>query len=81
MARKVGWGSWGFPGRRSKEVSDKWWKRTVEMANGALPAPLCKYWGELMGMAGGHVRQPHINFTDEVKAQVKQDVEEALQKI
>jgi 4-hydroxy-tetrahydrodipicolinate synthase len=61
-----------------KEVSDKWWKRTVEMASGSLPAPLCKYWGELMGMAGGHVRQPHINFTDEIKAQVKQDVEEAL---
>jgi 4-hydroxy-tetrahydrodipicolinate synthase len=64
-----------------KEVSDKWWKRTVEMSNGSLPAPLCKYWGELMGMAGGPVRQPHINFTDEIKAQVKQDVEEALLKI
>ncbi|MGH2543491.1 MAG: dihydrodipicolinate synthase family protein, partial [Ardenticatenaceae bacterium] len=30
-----------------KEVSDKWWAYTVKKANGALPAPMCKYWGEL----------------------------------
>ena len=64
-----------------KDLSDKWWARTVKMANGALPAPLCKYWGELMGMAGGHVRQPHINFDDSVKAELKQELEAVLEKI
>ena len=44
--------------RPVKELSDRWWQWTVQRQNGALPVPLCKYWGELMGMAGGHVRPP-----------------------
>ena len=32
-------------------------------------------------MAGGHVRQPHINLTDEEKAELKSDVEAALSQI
>ena len=64
--------------RPIKAVSDKWWASTVQKANGALPAPMCKYWGEVMGMAGGHVRQPHINLSDEEKAELKQDVEATL---
>jgi 4-hydroxy-tetrahydrodipicolinate synthase len=67
--------------RPIKELSDKWWASTVKKANGALPAPMCKYWSEVMGMAGGHVRQPHINLSDEEKAQLKQEVEAALEKI
>ena len=31
-----------------------------------------------MGMAGGHVRQPHINLSDEEKAELKRDVEAVL---
>lgn len=64
--------------RPIKEVNDKWWPRIVKKANGSLPAPMCKYWGELMGMAGGHVRQPHINLSDEEKAELKRDVEAVL---
>ena len=67
--------------RPIKAVSDKWWASTVQKANGALPAPMCKYWGEVMGMTGGHVRQPHINLTDEEKADLKADVEAALAEI
>ena len=67
--------------RPIKDLSDKWWTRTVKMANGALPAPLCKYWGELMGMAGGHVRQPHINFNDSEKAELKHELEAVLEQI
>ena len=58
-----------------KQVSDKWWGRTVQKFGGALPVPLCKYWGELMGMAGGHVRAPHGNLTDEEKEELKGDLE------
>ena len=65
--------------RPIKQVSDKWWQSTVKKFNGALPAPMCKYWGELMGMAGGHVRPPLADLTDEEKNEFKQDLE-AVQK-
>ncbi len=58
-----------------KQVSDKWWTRTVQKQKGALPAPLCKYWGELMGMAGGHVRPPLSDLTDDEKSELKRDIE------
>ena len=61
--------------RPIKQVSDKWWGRTVQKQNGALPAPLCKYWGELMGMAGGHVRPPMFDLSDEDKEELRRDVE------
>ena len=57
--------------RAIKQVSDKWWGRTVQKFGGALPAPLCKYWGELMGMAGGHVRAPFADLTDDEKAELQ----------
>ena len=50
------------------------WKKTVQKLNGSLPVPLCKYWGELMGMAGGHVRPPLIELSDEEKDELKREL-------
>jgi len=61
--------------RRIKELSDFWWTRTVTKYNGALPVPMVKYWGELMGMAGGPVRQPLCDLTPEEKQTLKQELE------
>lgn len=58
-----------------KEISDRWWAQTVQRSNGGLPAQLCKYWGELMGMAGGHVRLPMFDLTEEEKSQLKSELE------
>lgn len=63
-----------------KEVSDKWWKYTVQKMGGALPASLCKYWGEIMGMSGGHVRAPLTDLTDDEKKQLRNDIESASNK-
>ena len=63
-----------------KEVSDKWWKYTVQKMGGALPASLCKYWGEIMGMSGGHVRAPLTDLTDDEKKQLRNDIETASNK-
>ncbi|MFQ5794252.1 MAG: dihydrodipicolinate synthase family protein [Candidatus Bipolaricaulia bacterium] len=62
--------------RPIKELSDKWWGRTVQKQGGALPVPMVKYWGELMGMAGGHVRPPLSDLTAEEKAEIKQQLKE-----
>ena len=56
--------------RSVKAVSDKWWGRTVQKFGGALPVSLCKYWGELMGLAGGHVRLPLRDLSSEEKAEL-----------
>ena len=61
--------------RRIKELSDTWWTRTVTKFNGALPVPMVKYWGELMGMAGGHVRPPLADLTSEEKQALSQELE------
>ena len=61
--------------RRIKELSDTWWTRTVDKYNGALPIPAVKYWGELMGMAGGRVRPPMADLTVEEKAELKRELE------
>ena len=61
--------------RRIKELSDTWWTRTVNKFNGALPVPMVKYWGELMGMAGGHVRPPLCDLTAEEKQALTQELE------
>jgi dihydrodipicolinate synthase/N-acetylneuraminate lyase len=61
--------------RPVKMVSDKWWMTTVKLFAGALPVSLCKYWGELMGMAGGHVRQPLSDLPDEQKRGLKRELE------
>ena len=58
-----------------KQVSDKWWQHTVKKMGGALPASLCKYWGELMGMSGGKVRSPLVDLSDKEKQQLKSDIE------
>ncbi len=58
-----------------KAVSDKWWQYTVKKMSGSLPASMCKYWSELMGMAGGHVRRPLIDLTEEEKKELKTDIE------
>jgi dihydrodipicolinate synthase/N-acetylneuraminate lyase len=57
--------------RPIKELSDRWWQRTAQRLNGALPVPLCKYWGELMGMAGGHVRPPLGDLLFEEKSALR----------
>ena len=61
--------------RRIKELSETWWTRTVNKYNGALPIPAVKYWGELMGMAGGRVRPPMADLTAEEKAELKRELE------
>ena len=61
--------------RRIKELSDTWWTRTVTKFNGALPVPMVKYWGELMGMAGGHVRPPLLDFEPEEKQTLRRELE------
>ena len=61
--------------RRIKELSDTWWTRTVTKFNGALPVPMVKYWGELMGMAGGHVRPPLIDLEPQEKETLKRELE------
>jgi 4-hydroxy-tetrahydrodipicolinate synthase len=57
-----------------KQLSDKWWKYTVQKFGGALPASMCKYWGELMGLAGGHVRAPLADLSDDEKADLKREL-------
>ena len=54
-----------------KELSDRWWQRTVKRSNGALPVGLCKYWGEIMGLAGGHVRPPLADLLFEEKSALR----------
>ena len=61
--------------RRIKELSDTWWTRTVNKYNGALPIPVVKYWGELMGMAGGRVRPPMADLSAAEKAELKRELE------
>jgi dihydrodipicolinate synthase/N-acetylneuraminate lyase len=60
--------------RPIKELSDRWWQRTVQKFNGALPASLCKYWGEIMGMAGGHVRPPLADLDFEEKSALRSEI-------
>ena len=61
--------------RPVKQLSDRWWKATMEQFGGALPVPLCKYWGELMGMAGGHVRPPLADLSSADKGRLREELE------
>ena len=61
--------------RRLKELSDTWWTRTVTKFNGALPVSMVKYWGELMGMAGGRVRPPLNDLTLQEKQTLREELE------
>ena len=60
--------------RPIKNLSDAWWQRVVKKQAGALPVPLCKYWGELVGLAGGHVRPPLYDLTDDEKDELRGDL-------
>ena len=58
-----------------KALSDKWWQYTVAKFGGALPASMCKYWGELMGLRHGHVRPPLSDLDDDEKSKLKSELE------
>ena len=64
-----------------KDVSDKWWMKIVKQNNGVLPVSLCKYWGELMGMAGGPTRLPLFDLNDNEKNQLKIEIGNARTEI
>ena len=57
-----------------KLLSDEWWMKTVKKSGGVIPVSLCKYWGELLGMAGGHVRLPVANLSSSDKLELKNDL-------
>lgn len=61
-----------------KALSDKWWQYTVKKQGGTLPVPMCKYWGNLMGLKHGNVREPLKELTDEEKAQLKSELDAVL---
>ena len=42
---------------------------------------MCKYWGELMGMASGGVRPPMFDLSDEDKQELRQDVEAVIRSL
>jgi 4-hydroxy-tetrahydrodipicolinate synthase len=58
-----------------KMVSRKWWSRLAARTGGALPVQMAKYWGELMGMSGGHVRIPLLQMEDQEKQELKKDLQ------
>ena len=57
-----------------KSLSRRWWTRLVARTGGSLPVQMVKYWGELMGMAGGHVRPPLLPMTPEEKTELRQEL-------
>jgi len=57
-----------------KSVSRRWWSRLVARTGGSLPVQMVKYWGELLGMAGGHVRPPLLPMTEEEKSELRKDL-------
>jgi dihydrodipicolinate synthase/N-acetylneuraminate lyase len=61
--------------RPVKELSDKWWGRTVQKFGGAMPVALCKYWAELMGMAAGRTRLPLRDLSPDEKTELRQELE------
>ena len=60
--------------RKIKDISDKWWGKTVTDAGGVLPVALCKYWGELVGMSSGGPRSPIIDLSDGNKKELKAEL-------
>jgi uncharacterized protein (UPF0264 family)/dihydrodipicolinate synthase/N-acetylneuraminate lyase len=57
-----------------KQLSDRWWGRTVQKFGGALPVSLCKYWGELMGLRCGPVRPPLQDLSPQEKEELRQEL-------
>ena len=74
MAGDVDAGYYDAHLRPVKELSDRWWQRTVASQKGALPVPMVKYWGQVMGMAGGHVRSPLSDLSEEDRAELAEDI-------
>jgi 4-hydroxy-tetrahydrodipicolinate synthase len=60
--------------RPIKAVSRKWWSRLVARTGGALPVQMAKFWGELMGMAGGPVRPPLLAMTPADREEMRADL-------
>jgi uncharacterized protein (UPF0264 family)/dihydrodipicolinate synthase/N-acetylneuraminate lyase len=60
--------------RAIKDLSDRWWGRTVKKFNGALPVALCKAWGEMMGLRTGHVRPPLGDLSPAEKEELRQEL-------
>ncbi len=58
-----------------KMVSRRWWSRLAARTGGTLPVQMVKYWGELMGMAGGHVRDPIYPLNDGEKTELRTDLQ------
>ena len=63
-----------------KAISDNWWQRVVAEQKGAMPVPLCKYWGELMGMTGGSVRSPLVDMSNSDKNELKNQLDNIFRK-
>lgn len=63
-----------------KAISDKWWQHIVTGQKGAMPVPLCKYWGELMGMTGGGVRSPLNDMAQSDKNELKNQLDNIFDK-
>ncbi len=61
--------------RPAKAVSRKWWGRLAARTGGALPVQMVKYWGELLGMAGGPVRPPLLPLTPTEREELRTDLE------
>jgi 4-hydroxy-tetrahydrodipicolinate synthase len=57
-----------------KNLSRRWWARLAARTGGALPVQMVKYWGELMGMKGGHVRPPLLPLTEEERTELRQEL-------
>ncbi len=57
-----------------KKVSRKWWSQVAARTGGSLPVQMAKYWGGLMGMAGGHVRPPVLELTQEEMDGIRNDL-------
>jgi 4-hydroxy-tetrahydrodipicolinate synthase len=60
--------------RPIKELSDKWWQGQMQKSKGSLPVPMVKYWGELMGMAGGSVRPPLAGLSQPEKEELAREL-------
>ena len=50
-------------------------RHVVAEQKGAMPVPLCKYWGELMGMTGGSVRSPLNDMPQSDKNELKNQLD------
>ena len=57
-----------------KNLSRRWWSRLVGRTQGALPVQMVKYWGELMGMAGGPARPPILPLTETERSELRQEL-------